>query len=437
MQKISIENMGPIRSLSVSLNKEIDIIIGPQASGKSTFAKIIYFCKKIRDYYIEYMSNNFNFIKNNDKELYLNFSKFIRMKFMGFFGTTKHMDKFCINYNYSETKSVKIYLDNRYVKVVFSEELKKLIQESLKKFYDLYLQNEKKIYSDILNTLDIHLQFINDLKPSIISLGKEIFSDEDDIIYIPAGRSLLAVLSEQLDVVNINGLDLPMKDFIERIRLVKKSFGSKLDNIVSDYVKTIKGQIKNNDLDIAQKLINNILRGEYLNDTDSEKLYIDKVHWVKLIYASSGQQEALWILLLLFMSILTQKKAFFIIEEPEAHLYPAAQYKIMELIALTVNSINCHILITTHSPYILSSTNLLIYSGLVEGKLKLGTKSPIIKKQLRIAFKSLNAYKITEEKPWEITTITDEETGMIDSYQIDTISSDINNNFEKLLELES
>ena len=69
-----------------------------------------------------------------------------------------------------------------------------------------------------------------------------------------------------------------------------------------------------------------------------KKIYFDERHWVKLMYGSSGQQEALWILLLVFIIILENKNAFVIIEEPEAHLFPKAQRKIVNLIALMVNT---------------------------------------------------------------------------------------------------
>ena len=436
MQKISISKMGPIKDLTISLDKSIDIIIGPQASGKSTLVKTIYFCMKVRDYFVDFTANTENFINGHKNELFLNFNKYIRRKFMGYFGTTKHMDEFNIKYDYDANKQIMIYLENGYAKVKFSDELDKIIRNSLNKFYDIYIDYEKNNDDDILANISKRLQFINGLKTSIVLLAEDVFSNKEEIVYIPAGRSLLSVLSDQLDVVNTNGLDLPMKDFIDKIRIVKKSFGSRLNSIVSDYVKTIKGQIKNNDVQLAQELISKILKGEYINDTDSEKLYIDKIHWVKLIYASSGQQEALWILLLLFMSILTQKRTFFIIEEPEAHLYPVAQYNMVELIALTVNSVGSRIFITTHSPYILSSANLLVYSGLIEGKRKLSSNAPIIKKQMRIGPDTLNAFKITEQFPWDMYSIIDQESGMVDSSQIDTISTVINQDFDRLLDLE-
>lgn len=44
MARLSIHDIGPIRDLDINLNR-INVIIGPQSSGKSTVAKIISFCQ--------------------------------------------------------------------------------------------------------------------------------------------------------------------------------------------------------------------------------------------------------------------------------------------------------------------------------------------------------------------------------------------------------
>ena len=42
-RRLIINNIGPIKHVDIYLNK-INVIIGPQSSGKSTIAKIISFC---------------------------------------------------------------------------------------------------------------------------------------------------------------------------------------------------------------------------------------------------------------------------------------------------------------------------------------------------------------------------------------------------------
>ncbi len=101
-----------------------------------------------------------------------------------------------------------------------------------------------------------------------------------------------------------------------------------------------------------------------------KKIYFDERHWVKLMYGSSGQQEVLWILMLAFIIILEKKKSFVIIEEPEAHLFPIAQKNVVSLISLMVNSTDSRAIITTHSPYILTS----LISCCIRTRLKMDQK---------------------------------------------------------------
>ncbi len=436
MSVLRIKNFGPISNLRIDVDKNINMIIGPQASGKSTIGKVLFFCKKIRDYYVDFVLQDSLFLDTNSNELYINFLKYIRRNFMGCFGTTKHMPAFEIYYSYANKQSVIIKLREGYALFKFSDEMGKAIRNSFDDAIYIYTQNLYQDKIDFVTSFSTKVNLKNEMKKHYTELANEIFGSDEEIIYIPAGRSLLSVLSDQLDVIDITTLDLSMKEFMERIRITRTRFGTKIESVVSDYLKTVQGQIKNTDIDIAKKLIKYILKADYVNDTDGEKLYFDDTHWVKLIYGSSGQQESLWILLLLFIIILEQKKAYVVLEEPEAHLYPEAQRHMVEFIALTMNSSNSKFLITTHSPYILSSANLLIQSAAVENRYAAKNEETIIKKQLRISPQKISAYKINEKGGDFLKNIIDEPSGLIESLEIDSISEKINEEAEKLEMLE-
>lgn len=47
--KIVIQNFGPVKEAQINLNKNFQIFIGVQASGKSTICKVVYFVQKIRN----------------------------------------------------------------------------------------------------------------------------------------------------------------------------------------------------------------------------------------------------------------------------------------------------------------------------------------------------------------------------------------------------
>lgn len=439
MASIKIKKLGPIKEIELDLTKNIDIVIGPQATGKSTVAKIIYFCKMIRFYFIDFLNEDSIILNAPGNELYLSFLKYIRKKYMDSFGTTKHMSRsFKVVYNYCQEAFVKIELDEQgYVKFCFSKNLESEIKDSIGSIRKLYEDNQHDKYINAYSTINNRLLMKKEAIQHFAIRSSEIFMDDDeDIIYIPAGRSLLSVLSDQLDVVNTTGLDLSMRDFINRIRDTKIRFGTKLDEVVADYVKTIRGQIKNTDVELAKQLVQKVLKAEYVNDADGEKLFVDDRKWVKLIYGSSGQQEALWIVLLLFIIILENKKTYIIVEEPEAHLFPNAQLSMMELLALTVSSTNSHLFITTHSPYIMTAANLLLYSGKVENNIKQPSNRSIVARQLRIAPQQVDAFKFSETETGIIYNIIDLESGLINASEIDTISDVINDNTEKLIDME-
>lgn len=436
MSALEIKNFGPINNLKIDVDKNINMIIGPQASGKSTIGKVLFFCKKLRDYYVDYILQDSFFLNTHPNELYINFLKYIRRNFMDCFGTTKHMAPFEISYTYQNKQSVMIRLREGYALFKFSPELEKAIKDSFFDVFNIYRENPYQRNIDFTNSFSSKLNLKNEIKVHFTELANEIFGSDEDIIYIPAGRSLLSVLSDQMDVIDISTLDLSMKEFIERIRITRTRFGTELDNVVNDYLKTVQGQIKNTDIDIAKSLIKCILKAEYVNDADGEKLYIDNTHWVKLIYGSSGQQESLWILLVLFIIILERKKAYVVLEEPEAHLYPEAQRHMVEFIALTMNSSSSKFLVTTHSPYILSSANLLIQSAIVENQPAVRSEEVIIKKQFRISPHKISAYKMNENGRDMLENIIDKPSGLIKSIEIDSISEKINEEAERLDMLE-
>ena len=159
----------------------------------------------------------------------------------------------------------------------------------------------------------------------------------------------------------------------------------------------------------------------------------DKNRYTKLSYASSGQQESIWILLLIFLLILDRKNVFIVFEEPEAHLYPEAQKNIVDLISLLWNSGKNQVILTTHSPYILSSLNNLISTRNISEK-QSEIVSKVVNRNLWLRWKSLDAYFVNKT---EIANIIDPELKLIQSEAIDSASAIINDSYNKLFEIDN
>ena len=259
----------------------------------------------------------------------------------------------------------------------------------------------------------------------------KIFGQSYTSIFVPAGRSMLSTNSEFFHTLTPNKYDILMNEFIERIMILQKQYSQKIEDIIRDKKKMSSEDIDFQSVNKAQKLVKDILKGEYVNDRNGEKIYYSESKFVKLIQASSGQQEALWIVLLIFSIILNQQKVYLVIEEPEAHLFPTAQKEILELITLMINSTNSSVVITTHSPYILTSENLLMYSSHVEQKRK--TETDIVPQCFRLPNETVSAYLL---KNHNVIDIMDRDNCMIDAAQIDVVSEELNIAIDKLMELE-
>ena len=432
MHRIHINKFGPVQEAEIDLEKKMQVFIGTQASGKSTVCKIVYYCQKIRDYTLEFLMDSDQFLHNHKNEYYSLYMKYLQKQFMGCFGKTKHMQRFQIEYFFGK-KKIKIMLNkDGYIRFRFDDELKQGLSILIDEASDMYLNklNNDQIVS-IIDSITARALLKQQFKERLYML----FENNAEIIYIPAGRSLLATMSEQLHDFSISDMDLTMQEFINLIRNTKSRFGTKIPDVVKDYTKTVKGQINNSSLDMAYYLIRDIFKADYTNENDGEKVYFDEKHWVKLMYSSSGQQEVLWILMLAFVIILEQKRSFVIIEEPEAHLFPIAQKKVISLISLMLNSTDSKAIITTHSPYILTSINILLYSDKVEAYAK---DNVVIPKSLRINYHIFGAYKLESgaEVEENMTDLLDEESHMISTDYIDEVSMITNMELDKLIDKE-
>ena len=419
--KILIRNFGPIKDAEIHLNNNFQILIGSQASGKSTLCKIVYFCQKIRDYTLDFLMNSEQFTKNHKNEYFNNYLKYMTKQFIGCFGTTKHMKRFRITYLFDE-KKIEICLNNDgYVRFSFNDILKMEIYSLIEEASDMFLN---RLNNEVASIMD-NITAIGVMKRHLTEVLFSIFKNEAEIIYIPAGRSLLATMSEQLHDISVSEMDLTMQEFVKLIRATKSQFGTKIPEMVQNYTKTVKGQINNSAVTHAYELIKKILKADYVNDSDGEKIYFDEHHWVKLMYGSSGQQDALWILMLTLIIILENRRAFVVIEEPEAHLFPIAQKDMISLIALMVNATDSRVIITTHSPYILTSSNILLYSEKVENNYR-GEEKPVIPRSIRLSYHKFAAYKV-ENAADSLTSLMDENSHMISTDYIDKVSEITNN----------
>ena len=349
------------------------IFDGPQAAGKSTVAKAVFYFRSVKDDFLKL------FLINNDIS---DAENFLMNKFRQMFGS-------CDNFSLS-------------------------------------FQFDSDFKIDIVNN---KINFNKKISVKDISDIQKIFNDDKEIIYIPAGRSMLSIFSHQLNYIfavlddnQKNMIDYCTRNYIERILKIKPL----LNQI----------PFKKFYNPLVDSLIQKILQGSYKYIDGNEKLQLaqsDKN--ININFASSGQQDSLWILNLIYYYLANDKPTCFIIEEPESHLYPNTQKDIAEFIVCALTDKN-DCIVTTHSPYILGALNnildvrRLFDAGFQDEILKIVSRENI---PLIDDCNEVSAYFIDDGK---ILNAIDEDTGLIQNELIDGASDKINQLADQLLMIE-
>ncbi|WP_071187846.1 AAA family ATPase [Trichormus sp. NMC-1] len=108
MQRISIENFGPVKKFEADVT-DIMLLIGPQASGKSTISKSIFIFKSLKDEILNYIYVyvNVNALENFSLSLNNTINDMGR-KFFTYFGIEADRKGFTLKYQYSNEKYITI-----------------------------------------------------------------------------------------------------------------------------------------------------------------------------------------------------------------------------------------------------------------------------------------------------------------------------------------
>ena len=245
-------------------------------------------------------------------------------------------------------------------------------------------------------------------------------------LFVPAGRSIFSILENNIFAILSRGEDVSIDPFLLK-------FGSFYQRVKD---RNQSKEIKDSSID---NIIEEILGSKYYSENKKDYLIHNDNRKINLAFASSGQQETLPLLLILKYFSKAKSNSSVFIEEPEAHLFPAAQKKITELISLVFNrngEDNLQFTITTHSPYILSSFNNLVQASILYNSANTKNKkkiNQIIPKELHLNPNCLSAYAFIDGKA---DSIIDPETQLIYAEYLDSVSEDIGSEFSDLLDLE-
>ena len=426
MHWLIIEKMGPVQYCRLPI-RQYTVLTGFQASGKSTVAKAIYFFRTLKDdiYQMiqqrEYSELIYGLKYDSDQEdskqyaLYTDFERNVRNRFLSTFGSSYSMDKgMRMSYQYSDDIEITIRLE-----------------ESLDSLTPNFVCVE---YSPCLRKFLSKPQPTNNRE----ALRRELaclFDDPYETVYVPAGRSVLTVLGSQfnyfystMDDAQKRLLDGCTRDYLERVMRLRPQFSNGLEGLVEGKIVPKEKQALYRE---ALDLVGKILKGKYTATDGEERIWVDHKHYVKMNFASSGQQEIVWILNLLVYYLLTEQPVFFIIEEPESNLFPESQKLVIELISM-IAGVGNTVLMTTHSPYVLGTVNNLLYADTV-GKYSMKKTAQVISRCKWIRSESCTAM-FMENGSVEDCMYPD--LMQIDNSLLDQISHGINEEYDQLFAIE-
>ena len=425
MEHITIRNLGPISDCDVDI-EDFLIFTGPQASGKSTVSKAIFFFNDIENVLRQIFYNRF--IKErseNSKDITEVFKAEIKNRFIQIYGDAviNENSEFYLSYSYDKDLSISLEYGKRYDS---SDAINVVISDGI---------------ADQISELDDHCRKINDpliLSTTIRTIFSGILGKTKNVVYVPAGRSILTSFGSQIDFVYLSmgkdqqdKIDYCMRHFIELAIKIRPSFEN---GTAAFYKKTIDSsdlKKKENEIKRAVSLMDMILQGQYRNSSGVDYLDISENQSIKLGYASSGQQEAVWILNTLFYYLLRDESTMFIIEEPESHLFPDSQKRITEFISLVKNGKN-KVILTTHSPYVLGSINNLLYIKHISNDNNIAKLEKIIPSDIWLDYHSMGAYYLKDGRTEDILN---DEYQDIDHGVIDGASRTINEDYEKMVDI--
>ena len=428
--RLLIENFGPIKKAQIDL-KDMLVFIGPQSSGKSTLAKLIT------------ILNDFNFKQNDSIQLIDELKKYNLESFLKSNTKIVYQTSF-FNFQYNKKEEVKIDYES-YYKNLHSES--KLLIKLKKALINLMISSIiiddklellfKELYKNIdfginqnLKNLKLEVSFNeridyilesykmnpNDtlVLDNLFNVVSKVFPfiSPVDSMYIPAERMLLPIISSNIAGLINNKVNIP-----NHIIQATQEFEKAIQNVDSI------------DLNIIGDL-------RYKRKSGTSYIYHNRNQKIKLKEASSGVQSILPILLLIESSL--QNKSYinlnYVVEEPELNLYPQAQYELIKYLVKNCletggnNLKTKNLIITTHSPYILTAINNLLLAS-SKGKNNKTETEEIVPSSSWINPEKFNAYEVKNGK---VKRIFNSKVKLIEETIIDDVSENMIEDFKDL-----
>lgn len=419
MRTLTVENFSCIDSATLEVRR-LTVIIGPQASGKSVLCKLLYFLVDCAHEQTLCIQRKLPFEK---------FALQLKSRFLEWFPTEAWGDKrFKIELRAGDYQ---IVIARKIYGGVLSEDFRIKFSNEFKEQYEVLAQELVKLDSKTTSPeslrFDLDYRLFEQSRKSIQTLmGRDNVSGQ---AFVPAGRSFFTSIGKAIAAFEQGRVLDPLILKFGRLYTGYRERGS----VVFYGEKPAEAAFRRN----LGREFEVLLGGKIERDGEKEFLRTDDGRRVPLSAMSSGQQELLPLATVLPWLVRGKEERLCYIEEPEAHLFPTAQSALIEILVGTTTTIGAgtNLVMTTHSPYVLTKINNLLYAGNLSRKLNEEKKkilADVVPRQAWIHSRNISAYAIQSR---ELTSIL-ESDGLINSDYLDEVSGDMSVEFGKLLELE-
>ncbi|OWP64948.1 hypothetical protein CDA63_00905 [Hymenobacter amundsenii] len=404
-EQLTVKNFGPIKDATVDF-KRVTVFIGPTGGGKSTLAKLAAIFRDVNFHLPQetsaFLFDHYGLEKYFEKNTYLQLSRGqYRAKW----------NKGRITYD----RSTRNIMNNRVSN--YSEIVSNRVKEQMH-----ILDNSINDYSKSINAnnkSNQDLEYIKNIVDDLVNntsreITKMILSNVflyTNPIYIPSERIFVSSLNNSWAGLMRDDIGLPFT----------------LLEFANNYAQS---RVEVLNLHIP------LFKIDYFHKNDEDLIKIEgKKHPIKLHQSASGIQSVTPMLVLLeHLSRQKEQAQSFIIEEPELNLYPTAQQGLMNWLVEKCTAGENDLTITTHSPYILASCNLLMeaYKVWKERPELEAEIEKIVPRTSWINPEEFAAYYVADGT---VRSIQDERTDLIGGNELDAVSGNISDAFRSLLRL--
>ena len=371
--------------------RRVNIIIGPQSSGKSTILKIACFC--------DWMERQIELTQNPDKYCDSNF--FIE-NLIGFHKLEGYLQQ--------ETY---IRYENDAVSFDYSEKNKKCTFKwneakrwKYKRTKIAYIPAERNLVAAIPNWYQVNMN-----KDNILDFMKEwefarkAFLKGEQILDLPVKYEYNAY--NQGDRIKLeNGKELDLTVASSGLQALTPLYVM-LRYLTSEYYKEAHTNVEQ---DMLRQNLHEVVAKECAGLT-------------------KGEQQNI------IDTILTPHHTDLFVEEPEAHIFPSTQKSfVYSLVEMLNGNVQHTCFLATHSPYILTAFNNIILAGetMAMSKEKADKVSVIMPKRQTLCYDEVAAFEMSNGRNH---SIMDEDFRLISADAIDAASQEISNDFEYLLNI--